>query len=118
MAAGYSWVLGWAFEMAWQLSFQLQSPLGMWICVALILGALASFGRALLRLYRCASDTGMASGSTSSGFRAARLFHAGTCTCCTDRRCAMHLRWKGTCKSGTALGRCAVALGSAPVSLH
>ena len=26
--AGYGWVLGWIFEMAWQLLFLLQSPLG------------------------------------------------------------------------------------------
>lgn len=48
---GYSWVAGWVFEIAWQAFFQLQSPLGMWICLALILGAFVSFGRALLRLY-------------------------------------------------------------------
>jgi hypothetical protein len=49
--AGYSWVAGWVFEMLWQAFFQLQSKIGMWICLALILGALVSFGRALLRLY-------------------------------------------------------------------
>lgn len=44
---------GWVFEMLWQAFFQLQSKIGMWICLALILGALISFGRALLRLYGC-----------------------------------------------------------------
>lgn len=48
---GYSWVAGWTFEMLWQVFFQLQSPMGMWICLVLILGALFSFGSALLRLY-------------------------------------------------------------------
>mmetsp|Transcript_5876 Transcript_5876/g.16770 ORF Transcript_5876/g.16770 Transcript_5876/m.16770 type:complete len:287 (-) Transcript_5876:593-1453(-) len=48
---GFSWVAGWWFEMAWQLAFQLQSPIGMWISLALILAALVSFGQALLRLY-------------------------------------------------------------------
>lgn len=48
---GYSWVVGWCCEMAWQLFFQLQSPVGMWICLAFILAALVSFGQALLRLY-------------------------------------------------------------------
>ena len=28
VVAGYGWVLGWIFEMAWQLLFLLQSPLG------------------------------------------------------------------------------------------
>jgi hypothetical protein len=46
-------VAGWVFEMLWQAFFQLQSKTGMWICLALILGALVSFGRALLRLYGC-----------------------------------------------------------------
>lgn len=48
---GYSWVSGWILEMLWQAAFQLQSRFGMWLCLALILGALVSFGRALLRLY-------------------------------------------------------------------
>lgn len=48
---GYSWVVGWLCEMAWQLCFQLQSPLGMWLCLAFILAALLSFGQALVRLY-------------------------------------------------------------------
>ena len=44
-------MLGWLFEVAWQMCFQLQSPLGMWICLALILGAFVSFGQALVKLY-------------------------------------------------------------------
>ena len=42
---------GWVFEMLWQVFFQFQNKIGMWICLALILGAFVSFGRALLRLY-------------------------------------------------------------------
>lgn len=53
--AGYGWVAGWAFEVGWQAFFLLESPAGMWMCLALILGAFVSFGRALLRLYGCAS---------------------------------------------------------------
>jgi hypothetical protein len=37
--------------MVWQLFFQLQSPVGMWLCLVFIVAALASFGQALLRLY-------------------------------------------------------------------
>lgn len=48
---GYSWVVGWSCEMVWQLFFQLQSPVGMWLCLVFIVAALASFGQALLRLY-------------------------------------------------------------------
>ena len=49
--AGFSWMVGWACEMAWQLAFQLQSPLGMWLSLGFILGGLACFAQALLRLY-------------------------------------------------------------------
>ena len=52
--AGYGWVIGWAFECAWQLFFLLESPAGMWVCLAMILGAFAAFAQTLLRLYRCA----------------------------------------------------------------
>lgn len=53
MLPGYGWVAGWAFEVGWQAFFLLESPAGMWMCLALILGAFLSFGRALLRLYGC-----------------------------------------------------------------
>ncbi|KAK9843986.1 hypothetical protein WJX81_001126 [Elliptochloris bilobata] len=51
-AIGYGWVLGWLFEMAWQLLFLLLSPLGMWLCLFALLAAFVSFAATLRNLYR------------------------------------------------------------------
>ncbi len=43
--------MGWYCEMAWQLCFLLESPLGMLISLAFLLGAFCAFSVALYRLY-------------------------------------------------------------------
>ncbi|KAK9829449.1 hypothetical protein WJX72_005930 [[Myrmecia] bisecta] len=55
---GYGWQLGWYFEMAWQLTFLLQSHEGMWVSMFLLIGALTSFGLTLRRLYRLKDQYG------------------------------------------------------------
>eukprot|EP00891_Asterochloris_glomerata_P009860 jgi/Astpho2/9860/e_gw1.00151.19.1_t len=49
---GYSWAACWLFEGAWQLCFILETPLGMWLSLAMLLGALTSIWYALAKLYR------------------------------------------------------------------
>ena len=52
LCAGYSWAACWLFEGAWQLCFILETPLGMWLSLAMLLGALTSIWYALAKLYR------------------------------------------------------------------
>ena len=50
--AGYGWQVGWYFQMAWQVSFALDTRASLWACLSLLLGALAGFAITLLSLYR------------------------------------------------------------------
>ncbi|KAK9812246.1 hypothetical protein WJX73_007119 [Symbiochloris irregularis] len=51
-AIGYGWQVGWYLESAWQIFFMMETPGAMWICLLLLLLALAAFGWTLSRLYR------------------------------------------------------------------
>lgn len=50
--AGYWWIAGWIAECAWQFLFQLQSRLGMWLCMVALLAAFFSFANALFNVYK------------------------------------------------------------------
>eukprot|EP00884_Botryococcus_braunii_P017679 jgi/Botrbrau1/4595/Bobra.60_2s0081.1 len=55
---GYPWQSGWYFQMVWQLCFLSETPLGMLLSLACLIGAFASFGTALYRLYRLKDQHG------------------------------------------------------------
>ena len=44
--------MAWLAEMAWQLLFQLESGLGMLLCLACLAAAFAAMGRTLYNMYR------------------------------------------------------------------
>ncbi len=50
--AGYGWQIGWYFQMAWQVFFAMDTTPALWVCMFLLLGALAGFAITLLSLYR------------------------------------------------------------------
>lgn len=57
-AIGYWWIVGWIAQCLWQFSFQLQTPLGMRICMLCLLSGCASFARALNNLYKVSAEHG------------------------------------------------------------
>lgn len=50
--AGLGWQITWIAEMAWQLLFQLETGLGMTLCLISLVSALAAMARTLFNMYR------------------------------------------------------------------
>jgi len=55
---GWYWQLSWVAEMVWQMFFQLETALGMVLCLASLAIAFAAMGRCLFNMYRLKQEHG------------------------------------------------------------
>jgi hypothetical protein len=55
---GWYWQLSWAAEIVWQLFFQVETAVGMVLCLASLGAALGAMGRCLYNMYRLKQEHG------------------------------------------------------------
>jgi len=76
-AVAVPWLLGWLFESLWVLIFRAQTYAGMWVCLAAILAAFASFAWAWTRTRGLATPRTWHGAFVSAAFKTATSLNAG-----------------------------------------